>query len=86
MSHERREHLRSHVLRRGQVVFRNGYTSMDCVLLDLSVGGAQIRVDNWLTLPQRFEVRIKGGPRHMVEVRHRNLERTGVRFVGPQRG
>jgi hypothetical protein len=86
MSIERREHPRSHVLQRGQVVFRNGHSSMDCVLLDLSVGGAQIRVDNWLTLPQRLEVRIKGGPRHLAEVRYRSMERIGVRFVGPKRG
>lgn len=83
MSHERRKYPRSHVLRRGQIVYRNGYGAMDCVLLDLSAGGAQIRVENWLTLPQRFEVRIAGGPRYLAEVRHRNLERTGVRFVGP---
>lgn len=86
MSLERRKHPRSHVLQRGKIVFRDGYGAMDCVLLDLSVGGAQIRVENWLTLPQRFEVRINGGPRHLAEVRHRNMERTGVRFVGPQAG
>jgi hypothetical protein len=86
MSLERRKHPRSHVLRRGQVVFRDGYSVLDCVLLDLSPGGAQLRVDNWLTLPQRFEVRIKGGPRHLAEVRHRNMERTGVRFIGPHGG
>ena len=83
MSHERRKYPRSHVLRRGQIVFRDGHGAMDCVLLDLSVGGAQIRVGNWLTLPQRFEIRIKGGPRHLAEVRYRNMEHTGIRFVGP---
>ncbi len=83
MAEERRRHPRSHVLRRGQIVMSGGHTTMDCVLLDLSAGGAQLRVDNWLTLPQRFEVRIKGGPRHQAEVRHRNMERTGVQFVGP---
>ncbi len=81
MTDERREHPRSRVLRRGQVVFRGGHSVLDCVLLDLSVGGAQLRVDNWLTLPQQFEVRIKDGPRHLAEVRHRSMERTGVRFV-----
>lgn len=83
MAEERRRHPRSHVLRRGTVVLPGGHSAMDCVLLDVSAGGAQLRVDNWLTLPQRFEVRIKGGPRHLAEVRHRNMERTGVKFVGP---
>jgi hypothetical protein len=31
-------------------------------------------------------VRIKGGPRHLAEVRYRSMERIGVRFVGPKRG
>lgn len=83
MAEERRKHPRSRVLRRGQVVFRDGYSVLDCVLTDLSPGGAQLNVENWLTLPQRFELRITGGPRHLAEVRHRAMARTGVQFVGP---
>lgn len=81
MTEERRKHPRSSVLRRGRIVLAGGHSGMDCVLLDLSAGGAQLRVDNWLTLPQRFEVRIKDGPRHLAEVRHRNMECTGVQFI-----
>ncbi|HMQ93582.1 MAG TPA: PilZ domain-containing protein [Amaricoccus sp.] len=81
MSSERRNSPRSRVLRRGQIVFRSGHTAIDCVLLDLSEEGAQLRLDNWLALPRRFELRIENGPSRQAEVRYRAVERMGIRFV-----
>jgi hypothetical protein len=81
MFNERRNSPRSRVLRRGQIVFRSGHTAIDCVLLDLSDEGAQLRLENWLALPRKFELRIENGPSRRAEVRYRALERTGVHFV-----
>ncbi|HRO12221.1 PilZ domain-containing protein [Amaricoccus sp.] len=78
---ERRLHPRAHVLRRARIVFRRGYSSLDCVVLDLSPAGARLKVDDWLALPDRFELRIENGPRREAEVRFRAMETTGVRFV-----
>jgi hypothetical protein len=78
---EQRQHPRAHVLRRGRIVFRRGYSTLDCVVLDLSPAGARLKVEEWLALPDRFELRIENGPRREAEVRYRAMETTGVRFV-----
>jgi len=51
------------------------------VLLNLSDDGAQLRLDNWLALPKKFELRIENGPSRQAEVRYRVVERTGIRFL-----
>ncbi len=81
MSSERRNSPRSRVLRRGQIVFRSGHTAIECVLLDLSDDGAQLRLDNWLALPKKFELRIENGPSRQAEIRYRAVDRTGIRFL-----
>jgi hypothetical protein len=78
---EKRQHPRSHVLRRARIVFRRGFSTIDCVVLDLSAGGARLKVDEWLGMPDRFELRIENGPRREAEVRFRDMEMTGVRFT-----
>ena len=78
---EKRQHPRAHVLRRARIVFRRGFSSLDCILLDVSPGGARLRVDEWLALPDRFELRIENGQRRAAEVRYRAMENTGVRFI-----
>ena len=69
------------MLRRARIVFRRGYSTLDCVVLDLSPAGARLKVDEWLALPDRFELRIENGLRREAEVRFRAMEMTGVCFV-----
>ena len=78
---EQRQFRRSHVLRRARIVFRSGYSAIDCVVLDLSTGGARLKVSEWMALPDRFELRIENGPARDAEVRYRARETTGIRFV-----
>jgi hypothetical protein len=80
---ERRMYPRSRVLRRAQIVFRGGHTAVACIVLDLSSGGARLKVRDWLGLPDAFELRIENGPSRLAEVRHRDLEIAGVRFRDP---
>jgi hypothetical protein len=68
-------------LNRGRIVFRRGHSSIDCVVLDLSTGGARLRVGEWLGLPERFELMIEHGPARDAEVRFRDMEMTGIQFV-----
>ena len=77
----RRNSTRHRVLRRGTIVYGKGHSAVACVVLDLSTGGARLKVDEWLGLPDRFELRIENGPRREAEVRFRDMEMTGVRFV-----
>jgi hypothetical protein len=81
MTADRRQTFRAHVLRRARIVFRRGHSALDCIVLDLSPGGARLKVAEWLGLPDSFELRIENGPVHEVRVRHRAMEMTGVEFV-----
>ena len=81
MGAERRRHERERVLRRARIVYRRGWSSLDCVVLDLSSGGARIRVGGLLGFPERFELRIDGGPVREAVVRHRAAGVSGVEFV-----
>jgi hypothetical protein len=78
---ERRQSERKRMLKRGRIVFRNGFASIDCVVLDLSAGGAKVRTSGFLVLPERFELRIENGPSCPVEVAFRGADVTGVRFL-----
>lgn len=81
MGAERRRHERERVLRRARIVYRRGWSSLDCVVLDLSSGGARLRVGGLLGFPERFELRIDGGPVREAVVRHRAAGVSGVEFV-----
>ena len=81
MLEDRRSSKRHRVLHRARVVFRCGYSTVDCVVLDLSEGGARIRIGNWLALPPTFELRMENGAPRDAEVRFRTRETLGVRFT-----
>jgi hypothetical protein len=81
MLEDRRKFERKRVLRRGRIVFRKGYGVIDCVVLDLSAGGARLSTPGLLAMPERFELRLENGPSYAVEVVSRGLETTGVRFL-----
>lgn len=88
MTSDRRRIARRRVLRRARIVFRNGNASVDCVVLDMSDGGARLRLGDWLGLPDEFELRLENGPAHRVRVCYRAAEIAGVRFddVAPTSG
>lgn len=81
MAAERRSTSRQRVLRRGNIYYGNGRSSVRCVVLDLSGGGARIRVDGWLGVPDRFDLRIENGPSQIAELRYRDADAAGVRFI-----
>lgn len=81
MGEERRRFERKRVLRRGKIVFRKGHSAIDCVLLDVSDGGARLRAPGILAIPERFELRLDNGPSHQVAVCFRTGDTTGVRFI-----
>ena len=81
MLEDRRISTRRRVLRRASIVFGKGQSVIACVMLDVSAGGARLKVGEWLTLPDRFELRIENGPRREAEVRFRAMEMTGIEFT-----
>lgn len=81
MDGERRAFTRKRLLRRGRIVYQNGYNTLDVVVLDLSEGGALLKMNEWFGLPSVFELRIDHGPTHKAEICFRGDGQAGVRFL-----
>jgi len=81
MSEERRKTPRKRYLRRGDLVFTNGCSMMQCLVMDMHAGGAKLRVTDWKGLPDRVELRIDNGPTHVAEIRYRDMRNVGVQFI-----
>ena len=62
-------------------MFRDGHCALDCVVLDISTGGAQLQLADWVGVPDRFELRLQHGPRYQARVCHRTMNRAHVSFV-----
>ena len=77
---ERRTIDRHKMLGKGIVSFAGGNCSMDCLVLDLSEGGARIRPADVLTCPDKFFLVTEEGGRVACEVVWRRNDLIGVQF------
>ena len=77
----RRKDTRLHKLKTAMAVFNNGNSSLDCTVRDLSAGGAKLKFESTLGLPERFVLVIKGDEvrRNCHTAWHRSNE-VGVTF------
>lgn len=81
MQNERRTSPRQTVLKRARIELIGGHCTLACVLLDMSKNGARISTDEWLTMPDAFELRFDDGNRRSAEVRYRDLKVAGIQFM-----
>lgn len=86
MGVEQRQSERKRVLQRGKVVFRDGHSVIDCIVLDLSREGARLKGLGLFAAPDAFELRFDRGNRVSAVVCYRNTDTLGVRFVDPAGG
>jgi hypothetical protein len=82
---ERREHPRHRVFKRVKAIFDNR-SVIDCVMRDLSVGGARLTCRQAALLPERFQL-VFMTERDMRDVRvaWRGIDEIGVQFTTPPR-
>ena len=78
---DRRRMRRRHTLKGASVVFKNGYCSLGCQILDTSEEGALLRVPDFMTCPDSFVLKPKYDPPHDCEVVWRHGEVLGVRYL-----
>jgi diguanylate cyclase (GGDEF)-like protein len=78
---DRRCERRQRVLKRGKILQGND-SVVDCMIRDISSGGARLRVDQYYTPPDRFDLMIADSREtRSVEVRWRLGSDLGVRFI-----
>ena len=81
---ERRVHPRRRVLKRVKAVFNANNSVMDCVMRDVSLGGARLSCSQAALLPDNFRL-VFIAEREMRDVRvaWRGLSEVGVQFMSP---
>ncbi|RWX79192.1 PilZ domain-containing protein [Neorhizobium lilium] len=78
---EQRKHQRSKAFLGGRVVFNGSNSSFDCIVKQISVGGALVKVENALSVPESFSLVLSDGRRFDCEVRWRRINSLGVKFL-----
>jgi hypothetical protein len=72
---------RRRVLRRALIVYRGGYCTLGCNILNVSESGALLMPSDILLCPSTFVLKLQDGPSHQCEVIWRRGELIGVRFL-----
>ena len=83
---ERRAHPRHKVLKRVKAVYNANSSVIDCVMRDVSAGGARLACDQAALIPDTFRL-VFMAEREMRDVRvvWRKLNELGVAFLSPPR-
>lgn len=75
---------RRRVLKEGKLIFGQGHSVVDCVIDNMSEGGAHIRMISSHGVPQDFYlVEANRGIIHKAEVAWRTTTGIGLRLIGP---
>ena len=78
---------RAKIIKSGQIVFDDNKCLSECLVLDMSAGGAALQPSDTLNFPDRFQLRFKFGPTYDCEVCWQRGRKIGVRFLNdPQVG
>ena len=79
---DRRDSIRHRCLKTGVLVFNNGFSSINCLVRDLSETGARIEIEGNFDMRHVLELRlVESGRRYRVEKRWHSGNRYGLRFV-----
>lgn len=76
-----RKQRRHRVLKGARIVFNGGFSTIDCLVRDLSDTGAKIRVESPIGVPDRFELVLSDGRTWHCRVRWRDLTEFGAEFL-----
>lgn len=78
---EHRAHTRRKTLKHGSLILKAGGLKVDCIIRDISAGGARIWRPHWISLPPRFELAIPGEMSRAVRLCWQHGQEAGVQFA-----
>jgi DNA-binding response OmpR family regulator len=76
----RRQHARVRTLKSGQIVYNNANCVADCLILNLSDGGAALQAADFIDFPSDFVLKVHHGESYRCEVCWQHGKKLGVRF------
>ncbi len=78
---EQRKHVRRRLLKAGRIVFNGRFSVIDCIVRNLSDGGACLEVASSVGVPEDFDLIIEADhPGRRCHVAWRSDRRLGVAF------
>lgn len=77
----RRQQHRKRTLKSGQIVYNNANCIADCLILNLSEGGAALQAADFFDFPSAFVLKVHHGETYRCEVCWQLGKKLGVRFV-----
>jgi hypothetical protein len=78
---EQRKHIRRRILKAGRIVFNGRFSVIDCIVRNLSDGGACLEVASSVGIPENFDLTIEADhPDRHCHVAWRSEHRLGVAF------
>jgi hypothetical protein len=78
---ERQNDVRQRVLKGAQIVFKGRQALIDCVVLNLSDGGACLKVESPIGIPDTFDLMLDHASVRNCRVAWRKATQIGVRFA-----
>ncbi len=78
---EKRQYQRNRAFLGGRIIFNHGHSAMDCIVKEISEGGAQVKLENALGVPARFELILNDGRVFECKLCWRKMNAVGIEFV-----
>jgi hypothetical protein len=75
---------RRRVLKIAQITFKDRCAAIDCTIRDISDGGACLKVETPVGIPDTFILAVGGVPTHPCRVVWRKASQIGVEFIYPE--
>ncbi|HBF32075.1 PilZ domain-containing protein [Rhizobium sp.] len=78
---ELRKARRSRTFKAASIVLNNGHSTLSCTIKNISEAGAKLVAENFLGMPDEFDLAMSDGSRRRCIVRWRKLNEMGVEFI-----
>src|SRR5665213_2658728 len=78
--HNQRTGQRRRVLKGAKIIFRGGFSTINCVVRDHSETGARLQVDTIVGIPDSFRLQILDAPPRDCRVVWRSARELGITF------
>lgn len=78
---ERRNDSRAKTLRSGLIIYDQGRCTMACTILEISAGGARLRPQDSVWVPDSFDLRLPNASRRPCELVRKDRTDIAVRFI-----
>ena len=78
---KQRAHQRAKAFLGARIIFNDHKSTFDCIVKEISEGGAMLKVESAMATPDRFKLCLSDGRQFDCEVRWRRINSIGVQFV-----